>query len=123
MRKIKEVLRLHHACRLGKRKIAPLVGIGPTAVGDYLRRAREAGLDWPLPDDVDDEALERRLFPPPPSPIAETRPVPDWSIIACELRRKGVTLRLGWEEYRGQHPDGFGYSWFCDMYRAWQGRL
>ena len=123
MRKIKEVLRLHHACGLSKRKIAPLVGIGPTAVGDYLRRARGSGLGWPLPDGLDDEALERRLFPPPPSPIAETRPLPDWSIIARELRRKGVTLRLVWEEYRAEHPDGFGYSWFCDMYRDWQGRL
>lgn len=90
MRKIKEVLRLHHACGLSKLKIAPLVG-------DYLRRAREAGLDWPLSDDVDDEALERRLFPLPPSLIAETRPVPDWATIARELRRKGVTLRLVWE--------------------------
>jgi transposase len=123
MRKIREVLRLHHACGLSKRKIAPLVGIGPTAVGDYLRRAREAGLAWPLPDDLDDEALERRLFPPPPAPIAEERPVPDWPTIARELRRKGVTLRLVWEEYRTEHQDGFGYSWFCDMYRAWQGRL
>ena len=123
MRKIREVLRLHHACGLSKRKIAPLVGIGPTAVGDYLRRARGAGLGWPLPDGLDDEALERRLFPPPPSPIAEERPMPDWPMIARELRRKGVTLRLVWEEYRTEHPDGFGYSWFCDMYRAWQGRL
>jgi transposase len=123
MRKIREVLRLHHACSLSKRKIAPLVGIGPTAVGDYLRRAREAGFGWPLPDDLDDEALERRLFPPPPAPIAEERPVPDWPTIARELRRKGVTLRLVWEEYRTEHQDGFGYSWFCDMYRAWQGRL
>ena len=123
MRKIREVLRLHHACGLSKRKIAPLVRVGPTAVGDYLRRAREAGFGWPLPDDLDDEALERRLFPPPPAPIGETRPLPDWPTIARELRRKGVTLRLVWEEYRAEHPDGFGYSWFCDMYRAWQGRL
>ena len=110
MRKIREVLRLHHACGLSKRKIAPLVGIGPTAAGDYLRRARDAGFSWPLPDDLDDEALERRLFPPPPTPIAATRPVPDWPTIAHELRRKGVTLRLVWEEYRAEHPDGFGYS-------------
>ncbi len=60
MRKIREVLRLHHVCGLSKRKIAPLVGLGPTAVGDYIRRAREAGFDWPLPADVDDEVLERR---------------------------------------------------------------
>jgi transposase len=32
-------------------------------------------------------------------------------------------LALLWEEYRAGAPDGFGYSWFCDLYRAWAGRL
>ena len=38
-----------------------------------------------------------------------------------ELRRPNVTLALRWEEYRAGSRDGFGYSWFCDLYRAWQG--
>src|SRR4051794_1414845 len=34
-----------------------------------------------------------------------------------------VTLALLWEEYRAATADGFGYSWFCDLYREWAGRL
>ena len=122
MRKIREVLRLHFACGLGKRRIAPLVGVGPSAVREYIARATKAGLEWPLPATLDDEALERRLFPPQSS-LPEDRPAPDWPDVARELRRKGVTLRLLWEEYRAVHPDGYGYSWFCDCFREWSRRL
>ena len=122
MRKIREALRLHFACGQSKRQISPLVGVGPTAVGEYIGRAVRAGLSWPLPETLDDEALERRLFPPPPTTSGE-RPPPDWPTVAKELRRKGVTLRLLWEEYRAVHPDGYGYSWFCDCFREWSGRL
>ena len=62
MRKIRDVLRLS-AGGLSKRKIAVSLGIGATAAGDCIRWARQAGLAWPLPDDLGDEALEARLFP------------------------------------------------------------
>jgi transposase len=120
MHKIRDVLRLK-AAGLSKRQIAASVGIGPTAVGECLRRAREAGLPWPLPDDLDEPTLEARLYPP--AVAAADRALPDWPTIHRELRRKGVTLRLLWEEYRAVHPDGYGYSWFCDCYREWSGRL
>ena len=46
-----------------------------------------------------------------------------WAAVHRELRRPNVTLALLWEEYRSGASDGFGYSWFCDLYRAWVGRL
>ena len=122
MRKIRDVLRLS-AAGLSKRQIAASLGIGPTAAGACLRRAREAGVGWPLPDDLDDAALERRLYPVPTTMAKDWRSLPDWPAIHRELRRKGVTLQLVWEEYRAAHPDGYGRSWFCDLYRAWEGRL
>jgi len=64
MRKIRDVLRLS-AAGLSKRQIAASLGIGPTAAGACLRRAREAGISWPLPDDLGDAALECRLYPAP----------------------------------------------------------
>ena len=64
MRKIRDVLRLS-AAGLSKRQIAASLGIGPTAAGACLRRAREAGISWPLPEDLGDAALERRLYPAP----------------------------------------------------------
>ncbi|MEQ1712185.1 MAG: IS21 family transposase [Hyphomicrobium sp.] len=121
MRNIRDVLRLA-AAGLSKREIAASVGIGATSAGAYLRRAKVAGLAWPLPDDIDDAALEARLFPPPPL-TSETRPLPDWPTIHRELKRPGVTLQLLWEEYRAAHPAGYGLSWFCDLYRKWVRRL
>src|SRR6267154_2054894 len=122
MRKIRDVLRLS-AAGLSKRQIAASLGIGPTAAGACLRRAREAGVGWPLPDDLNDDALENRLYPVPTPTAKDWRSLPDWPAIHRELRRKGVTLQLVWEEYRAAHPDGYGRSWFCELYRAWEGRL
>ena len=119
MRRIREVLRLKHDSGLSERLIARTLQVSDGAVNSYLQRARVAGLSWPLPDSLDDEALERLLFPPA-APKADTRPVPDWTHVERELRRRGVTRALLWEEYRAAHPDGFGYSWFCEHYEAWK---
>ncbi len=123
MRKIKEVLRLCWAQGLSKRKTARSCGISRPAVDEYLRRAEAAGLSWPLPAELDDGTLEQLLFPAAPTLPAPVRGLPDWSTINRELKRKGVTLFLLWQEYRAQHPQGYQYSWFCEHYRAWQGRL
>jgi transposase len=122
MRKIRDVLRLS-AGGMSKRKIAASLGLSPTAAGDCIRRARRAGLSWPLPEVMSDEALEARLYPPPQSVAKEQRPQPDWPAIHRELKRPGVTLQLLWEEHRAAHPDGYGYSRFCELYQAWKGRL
>jgi len=119
MRKIKDVLRLSHGERLSRRQVSASLGIPLTTVNDHLVRARRAGLSWPLPDDMDDTALERALFPPTaPSNVA--RPLPDWGHVHKELKRKGVTLQLLWIEYRETHPEGLGYSQFFNVYRAWR---
>jgi len=120
MRKIRDVLRLN-AEGLSKRKIAGSLGIGRTSVGETVRRAQEAGLNWPLPCDLSDEALERCLFPV--AVKADEPSLPDWAYIHCERRRPGVTLLLLWEEYRAVHPDGFGRTQFYEHYRHWKGNL
>jgi transposase len=122
MRRIIEVLRLAAGGR-SQREIARAVGAGRTTVGEYLKRAEKAGISWPLPPDWDAAALEQALFPPPPALSATSRGVPDWAHVHQELKRKGVTLFLLWEEYKTAHPDGFQYSWFCKHYRAWAGQV
>jgi transposase len=122
MRQVRDVLRLKHACGMSERVIAEALGLGRTTVGDYLRRARVAGLDWPLPAGLSDVELERRLFPGEAS-RAPHRPPPDWPLVHAELKRPGVTLRLLWEEYRSAHPDGYSLSRFCELYQAWRGRV
>jgi len=125
MRKIREILRLALGEGLSRRQTAAATGVPPATVGDHLTRARLAGLSWPLPEGVDDTWLEARLFAPPSPPLpSELRPAPHWPTVHKELRRhKGVTLQLLWLEYREAHPEGFGYSWFCQAYRRWQGGL
>jgi len=63
------------------------------------------------------------LFPPPPVMPAAERPLPIWADVHLELRRKSVTLALLWEDYKEQNPQGYQYSWYCDLYRAWAGKL
>ncbi len=124
MRKIREVLRLAQDKNLSPTQIAIAASLPRTTVRHYLSRAAAAGLAWPLPGDLDDRALEEKLFgrkAPPPLNVA--RPVPDWPTVHAELRRPGVTQALLWSEYRERNPDGFGYTWFTETYHAWSGKL
>jgi transposase len=123
MRKIKEVIRLKQEQRLANRAIARSCSISRSTVADYLRRAEAAGLRWPLPEELNEAELERKLFPPLPFIPIELRPIPNWPEINQELRRKGMTLFLLWEEHRQVNPDGFQYSWFCEHYNQWAGKL
>ncbi len=123
MRKLKEVLRLKWGCGLGDRTVAESCAVARSTVSKYVRRAQEMGLSWPLPADLSEEELERLLFPSPQALHEGTKVVPDWTDVHQQLKRKDVTLRLVWEEYRQSHPDGLQYSQFCRRYRAWCGTL
>ena len=123
MRKIREALRLTHALGMSRRLVGEATGIGKTAVGEYVRRAAVAGLSWPIPDEIDDAELERRLFPPAAAGSSAARTDPDWSHIHTEMKRRGVTLALLWQEYRGEHAQGYAYSWFCERYSDWRKRI
>ena len=123
MRKIRDVLRLRFGEGLSLRRVALSVDLPHTTVAEYVRRADRAGLGWPLPDGLDDAGLESRLFASAALPVSAVRPLPDYARVHSELRRKGVTLALLWIEYREVHPDGLGYSQFCDRYRRWRRHL
>lgn len=121
MRKIREVLRLKYAHQASDRKIASSCQISRSTVAEYLRRAASAGLTWPLPESLSDESLEELLFVQSLEKYSEGRPLPGWEYVHRELRRKGVTRYLLWQEYKSVNPEGLGYSQFCDRYRIWRG--
>ncbi len=124
MRHIREVLRLHHGVGMSQRAVARSLGLAQGTVSKYLNRTRRAGLTWPLPPELDDDVrLEDRLYPPPSDLPSDDRPQPDWAVVHRELRRPSVTLMLLWEEYCDTTSDGFSYSWFCERYKEWAGRL
>src|SRR6056297_3257646 len=122
MRKIRDVLRLS-AEGLSTRQISASLSIGRTTLQGYLERARIAGVAWPLPETLTDTDLERLLYLRSAQALSQRATMPNWSNSHRELRRQGVTLRLLWEEYRADHPDGYGYSRFCELYRRWAGKL
>ncbi len=122
MRKIREILRLNWASQLSKRAIAKSCSIARSTVADCLDRAANASLSWPLPENLDDTALERLLYPP--LVISEAaRAQPQWPLLQKEMQRKGVTLALLWDEYKANHPEGYQYSQFCKLYRDFVARV
>src|SRR5438128_9148418 len=116
MRKIKDVLRLTHEAHLNTRQVALSLNISRSTVKDYQRRAQKAGLGWPVPETLTEEALEQKLFPPVIAVELAAKALPDYDYIYRELKahkKFNLTLDQLWREYREQHPDGYQYSQFC----------
>ncbi len=117
MRKIKAVLRLHFQDDLSQRAIAKSLGISKEAVREYIKRFTAAKIAWPLLENLSDVDLESRLFPADPN--ASRKAEPDWALVHCEMKQKGATLAILHQEHLAQHPDGIGYSRFCEQYRKY----
>lgn len=130
MRKIRDILRLHFESKRTRNEIARSLHCGRRSVSDYLARAKQAGITaWSEIERLDDTTLEAMLgFKRPPSaapvrPRDKDRPLPDYSRVHTELKRKGVTLTLLWDEYRAENPSGYGFTQFCEYYRRWNEKL
>ncbi len=126
MRKIKETLRLSYQCGLSRRQVAHSLNVSRSTVADYLYRAQQAGIGWPLPEDLTDQELERRLFPPQQAVPSLAKPLPDFDYIYRELKahkKFNLTLDLLWREYKEQYPEGYQYARFCELYRRWKKKL
>ncbi|MBA3357490.1 MAG: IS21 family transposase [Pyrinomonadaceae bacterium] len=123
MRLVSEVLRLKHAAKLSHRQIARVLQIGIGTVTNYLAAAERAGLSWPLPAELDEAALATKLWPP--ATAGEAKFVtPDFVYIHEQLKQKGVTRQLLWDEYCQQHPgQAYQYTKFCTLYGEWRRRL
>ncbi|MEY9419628.1 transposase [Bradyrhizobium japonicum] len=123
MRQIRQMLRLARD-GVSAREIGRTLGVARSTIQDNLKRALTAGLAWPLAGDLTDAVLEQRLFAHAGVRRGfRRRREPDWASLACELKRPGVNLMVLWEEYRAVHPEGYGYSRFCDLFREFDRRL
>ena len=121
MRRIKEVLRLNQVLGLSDAAVSRGARIARSTVKQYLDRAAAAGLSWETAEGLSEEELDRRLFAVGDRCDVD-RPLPDWEVIEKELRGRGVTLRLLWLEYLARDPEGYRYTQFCELFRAWQRR-
>lgn len=117
MRKTKEICRLS-GVGLPGRAIARALGASSSTVADAIARLKAAGLDWSKVETMSEEKLERLLYRERGQVIPDAHE-PNWSRVCAELKRRHVTLQLLWFEYRGEHPDGYSYSWYCERYSAW----
>src|SRR6516225_4663919 len=124
MRRIREILRLKYEAGATERAIARSIGVARSTVALTLERVAAVRLGWPLPVTLTDRVLEAKLYASAGRPQGSLgKPESDWTYVHRELRRPGVTRMLLWEEYRQAEPDGYGYSRWCELYRAWEGRL
>jgi transposase len=93
-------------------------------VSEYVKRAAAAGLKWPLPEELDEESLYVRLFPGDQRATPQRiQSLPNWGQVREELKKRNVTLRLLWVEYREVYPEGYGYSQYCELYRCYVSKL
>lgn len=123
MRKFKEVLRLKFDHHLTNRQIAKSCGISHVTVRKYLDLAEQAGISWPLVEDIDDGHLEQRLHSNVSRPVSSKPALPPMGYLFQELKKKHVTLQLLWYEYKQGNPDGYQYSYFCELYNRWRRSL
>ncbi len=119
MRTIKEIIRLFDS-GLSNRKIALSCNISPTTVSFYVNRFKSSGTTYGAFISLTDEEIKALFLPEAPKPL---RPLPDMEYIHSELKRKGVTLYLLWEEYIKDNPAGYRYTQFCCHYGRWKKTL
>lgn len=121
MRKIKEFIRLKDA-GLSNRDIAASCSVSASTVSEVLNRAKEIGVTWAKAQPLDEEELEQVLFSERQQVKGSKKDL-DLEYLYRELRRKDVTLQLLWAEYIKDNPQGYKYSYFCEIYQKWRGTL
>ncbi len=123
MRQAREIIRLK-SLSSSAHEISRRLGMPRSTVREALKRAESAGLSWPLPEGMNDDALEAALYANRRSKRGHRRiEEPDWAGVHRELKRKHVTLMILWDEYIAVNPDGYSYSRFCELYRAFEKTL
>ncbi len=124
MRKFKELMRLKFEAKLTHRQIGRSLGLSAGTVSTHVKKMLLAGLVWPMSPQLTDADIERQLFVEPHRAAASPKSDPDFAGIHQELKRKGVTLALLWEEYGQARPEqsAYSYSQFCARYRHWRGQ-
>ena len=113
MRKVREILRMKYELGLPHRSIARSQHVSIGTVSEYLAKAKEMGVSWPLASEVDDAQLETQLFPRAAG--TQKRSELDYSNIHEELRGTGVTLLRLWVEYATDNPGAYRYSRLCEL--------
>jgi len=120
MRNLREILRLRLQAGLSLRQIKDSQRVSLGAVQGIVSQATDQGLDWPSIEQLNDTQLARLFYPESDTRASSQFQVPDWVMVHQELKRKGVTKHLLWEEYSQQYPNrSYSYPQFCHLYQQW----
>jgi transposase len=120
---VREVIRLKSSS-VSTHEIARRLGLARSTVRETLKRAEGAGLSWPLPEDMNDKALEATLYANRRSKRGHRRiEEPDWAGVHRDLKRKHVTLLILCDEYIAANLGGYSYSRFWELYPAFEKTL
>jgi len=123
MRKFREILRLKVECGKSIREIGRSCSISHVTVSRYLERVKVAQLSYDQIKELDDNELKRATRIGISHNAESGKALPDWNYIHQELKKKGVTLQLLWQEYKEIHPDGYQSTQFCELYAKWKKTL
>jgi len=119
MKKIRHVLHYRHTTGLSLQAIGRALGLSKGVVSKYLGAISKEGLDLSQALALSDTELERLIYRDAPK-RESTFVQPDCAYIYQELKRKGVTLQLLWEEYSREAGEfALKYTAFCNRYRIW----
>ena len=120
MRKLREILRLRLTAELSMRQIKASLRVSVGAIQKVVSQAEALGLDWPAIEQLDDQQLANAIYPESDTRISSQFQLPDWIEVHRELKRKGVTKHLLWEEYSQQYPNSsYSYPQYCSLYKDW----
>ncbi len=121
--KLREILRLGMKHQMGYREISRSCSVSHVTARAYLKQVKDAGLTWDNVSSLEEEKLRQLVQGAHSAGSKRSRPEPDLPYIHKELKKKGVTLQLLWEEYKEQYPDGYQSSQFGDLYRKWKSTI
>ncbi|MBS1631604.1 MAG: IS21 family transposase [Bacteroidetes bacterium] len=118
MSRIRQIFRLHAQGR-SKKQISILTGCSRNTVKKYLYKFVEQRLTYTEIDQMSDHDLEQLFCPTEPVAKDERfqqllQLLPE---VEKQMKRKGMTIAIQWEQYRQKHPDGYGVAQFYRHYR------
>lgn len=120
MRKLREILRLRLQGELTLRQINSSLRLSLGVVQKVTRQAEELKLDWPSIEKLNEKELAQMFYPESDNRVSSVLLMPDWNDVHKELRFKGITKHLLWEEYTQQYPNrSYSYSQYCHHYSEW----
>lgn len=121
MRNLREILRLRFQASLSLRQIQSSQRVSLGAVQGIVSQATAQGLDWSSVEQLDDSQLAQLFYPESDVRVSSQFQLPDWVQVHQELKRKGVTRHLLWEEYTQAYPNrSYSYPQYCYLYQAWE---